>query len=108
METLSFLLGISAVLIVIGVAVVFSMYRKLNQHTSNLESLEDSQRETIRDYNDKIDQIHRRIDIENERLGRIQDKIYQDIDEYSSNLHSIIDSRLDKLENKISTKFSKK
>ena len=83
MDILSFSLGI-AVVVVIALAVVaviaFVKERKIEKQIEQLES------GIFRALQDEISESHRRID------------------ELGSNVFSALDSRLDKLENKLSTK----
>ena len=108
METLSFMLGVSAVLITMGIVVMFSMYKKIKTLLINISSMEETQRETYR-YIDRIkDELYSRIYEEKQVVQNIESLLRKDIDEYSKTLISTLDSRLDKLENKLKSKSSKK
>ena len=48
METLSFMLGVSAVLITMGVVVMFNMHRKIKTLSTNFSYMEENQREIYR------------------------------------------------------------
>lgn len=100
MDILSFLLGVGMVLIMVGVMVIFSMYRKIKELGEKLTTTINIQNEQFRLIDDKSDEIHRRIDGEIDRVDGISHQIYKETE-------SLIDSRLDKLENKLKTKSSK-
>jgi hypothetical protein len=84
METLvTFSLGVVTVLIVLGIVVVVRLAKQVKELKLSTQNLE-----TWVDRNDEI--VHRRIDGEIERVDKMDRDIY-----------SFIDSRLDKLENKL-------
>lgn len=102
------MLGVSAVLITMGIVVMFSMYKKIKTLLINISSMEETQRETYR-YIDRIkDELYSRIYEEKQVVQNIESVLRKDIDEYSKTLISTLDSRLDKLENKLKSKSSKK
>ena len=96
MEILSFMLGVSAVLIILGVVVMFSMYKKIKSNSEKIKTLN----ETNRDIWKQIDEIHNRV------FTHHEDSIRQ-VNFTEERLRRDIDSRLDKLENKLKTKTSK-
>jgi hypothetical protein len=90
METISFVLGIVFV-VVIGISVVATYaFFKVLKTTNNLESLE-------RELNIKENNI---IEI----LSKGDTELYRRIDNLEREVFSQLDSRLDKLENKLTTK----
>jgi len=107
MNILSFLLGVSVVLILLGVMVIFSMYRKITELGEKLTTTINIQNEEFRLIDDKSDQLHRRIDGEIDRADGISRQIYNDITILNKETERLIDSRLDKLENKLKAKSSK-
>jgi hypothetical protein len=96
MQILSFLLGISAVLILMGVVVVFNMYRKIKELQVKLTGTVEVQNEIFR----IIDELRR-----DETQGK--NEIYNTISVQYKEFERMVDSRLDKLENKLKTKSSK-
>ena len=85
METLvTFSLGVVTVLIVLGIVVVVKLAKQVKELKLSTQNLE-----TWVDRNDEM--VNRRIDGEIERVDKMDRDIY-----------SFIDSRLDKLENKLS------
>ena len=95
METLSFILGIGAVLVIAGAVVLVKTVVEVNRlqvFAANLESaIANSIENQIQD-NDL--NVHRRIDQEIDRTNTI-----------TTNVYSAIDSRLDKLETKLTREF---
>ena len=105
MEIVYFVLGIVAVLLVLGVVVIVKVSKKVNELTSLIGSVER-----------QIDDVHRRIDDENLELAShiketlnviddIKDILHKRIDDEVKDIVSMVDSRLDKLENKITSKI---
>ena len=87
METLvTFGLGAFTVLIILGIVVVFKLVKQVKGLTSKIKEIEHwlSQSEEL---------LNRRIDQEIDRVNKMDTDVY-----------SFIDSRLDKLENKLITK----
>jgi predicted PurR-regulated permease PerM len=85
METLvTFGLGAFTVLIILGIVVVFKLVKQVKGLTSKIKEIEHwlSQSEEL---------LNRRIDQEIDRVNKMDTDVY-----------SFIDSRLDKLENKLS------
>ena len=133
MDILSFLLGISVVLILMGVMVIFSMYRKITNLGEKLTTTIDIQNDQFRLINSNREEIHRRIDGEIGRVDKLTNDLFGLIDSRSETINSriiaetnrietqfimkltnsnnqtekMIDSRLDKLENKLKVTSSK-
>jgi hypothetical protein len=94
METLSFILGVAAVLIVIGIVVMFRMSNSLSKLKQTIHNHEEAMASLDRDISTRDELINRRVDNEVDRLNRTSDEIFR-----------YIDSRLDKLESKILSKI---
>jgi hypothetical protein len=94
METLSFILGIAAGLVIFGVVVMFRMNQSLNKLKTTLRGHEDALQSLDRDISQRDELINRRVDAEIDRTSKIYDEIYR-----------YIDSRLDKLETKVLSKI---
>jgi gas vesicle protein len=94
METLSFILGIAAGLVIFGVVVMFRMNQSLNKLKTTLRAHEDALQSLHRDITQQDELINRRVDQEVERTSKIYDELYR-----------YIDSRLDKLETKVLSKI---
>lgn len=133
MDILSFLLGISMVLILMGVMVIFSMYRKITKLGEKLTTTIDIQNDQFRLIDSNREEIHRRIDGEIGRVDKLTNNLFGLIDSRSETINSriiaetnrietqfimkltnsnkqtekMIDSRLDKLENKLKVTSSK-
>ena len=133
MDILSFLLGISVVLILMGVMVIFSMYRKITNLGEKLTTTIDIQNDQFRLIDSNREEIHRRIDGEIGRVDKLTNDLFGLIDSRSETINSriiaetnrietqfimkltnsnkqtekMIDSRLDKLENKLKVTSSK-
>ena len=94
MDILSFGLGI-AVVVIIGLSVIsviaFVKSRKIQRQIDNLEAA------IYREIQSEIAETHRRI-------GELETGIHRRIDDFEKNVYSQLDSRLDKLENKLTTK----
>jgi methyl-accepting chemotaxis protein len=107
MEILSFMLGVSAVLIILGVVFMFSMYKKIKSLSDKLTTTINIQNDLFKQIDDTRNEIYQQIREENRSLSETTERIYQTIDTNVVNLERTIDSRLDKLENKLKTKSSK-
>ena len=95
METLSFILGIGAVLGIAGVAVLVKTVVEVNRLQKFATNLESAIANSIeKQINDNDLRVHERIDREIDRVNTI-----------TTNVYSAIDSRLDKLETKLTREF---
>lgn len=94
MDILSFGLGI-AVVVIIGLSVIsviaFVKSRKIEKQIEQLES------DIFRQIESDITETHRRID-------ELEAGVHRRIDGFEKDVYSQLDSRLDKLENKLTTK----
>ncbi len=93
-DLMSLALGVVAVLIVLGVVIMFYVVNQvflLKKKFGHLEKVTQ----------DNHDFLHRRIDESNRNSEQMVMRSHNHIDEVEKQLISMIDSRLDKLENKI-------
>ena len=94
MDILSFGLGI-AVVVIIGLSIIsviaFVKSTKIEKQIEQLES------DIFRQIESDITETHRRI-------GELETGIHRRIDDFEKDVYSQLDSRLDKLENKLTTK----
>lgn len=97
METLSFILGVAAVLAIALVVVMFRVYREVERLKSNAQDHEKWLNEVERQIGEREDVLHRRIDQEIDRVDRLINEV-----------HRMMDSRFDKFENKITEKLPNK
>jgi replicative DNA helicase len=105
MDILSFVLGI-AVVVVIGLSIVaviaFVKAKKIEKQLENVES------HIFRILQSEISDTHLKIDEVEKGTHQLIDEVekgtHQRIDELENNVFSQMDSRLDKLENKLTTK----
>ena len=97
MKTLSFILGVAAVVAIAMVAVMFRVYREVERLKSNAQEHEKWLNEIERQIGERENVVHQRIDQEIDRVNRYHDEI-----------HRIMDSRFDKFENKITENLPNK
>lgn len=97
METLSFILGVAAVLAIALVVVMFRVYREVERLKSNAQDHEKWLNEVERQIGEREDVLHRRMDQEIDRVDRLINEV-----------HRMMDSRFDKFENKITEKLPNK
>lgn len=107
MEILSFVLGVSAVLIILGVVFMFSMYKKIKNLSEKVTTTINIQNDLFRTLDNMRNEINQQIREESRFFDETKKEIYQTIEINVTNLERTIDSRLDKLENKLKTKSSK-
>ena len=105
METLYYVLGVLSALIIIGVAGMFSVAKKANAAAEETQSLWDGIDDLNNDIGKNIDHIERHID-------KVQDEFDHRMDSIDKNLHGeieeiyrVMDSRLDKLEQRLTKIF---
>ena len=101
MDILSFLLGISVVLILMGVMVIFSMYRKITNLGEKLTTTIDIQNDQFRLIDSNREEIHRRIDGEIGRVDKLTNDLFGLIDSRSETLFGLIDSRSETINSRI-------
>ena len=122
MEIVYFVLGVVTVLLVLGVAVIVrvgTLVKKLKEEVQQLEKVVGDAFSDIRDLHRRIDdEVHRRIDDDSRELqgqfkdaldfvGDVNDVLHKRVDDEMRDVYSQLDSRLDKLESKLTDKFSK-
>ena len=93
-----FILGMVTILSVLGVVVIVKV-------SNQIKSIQE--RLTYLDFNidNNQEHIHRRIDTEVEGLSSYVREVQSNLDETEKDIVSMVDSRLDKLENRITTKI---
>ena len=110
----SFIMGIGLVLGVLGVGVVVMMYIKINRLKSKCSQLEQVQGHIFNNINRTEESLHRRIDGEIKRTDElyaetnryINDR-YEDTHKEIEEVYRQMDSRLDRLTNKMSNPVKK-
>jgi len=90
METLSFILGIAFVVVIVTAIVAVYAFVKVNKVNKIVEQNEQT-------LSQEIELVHRTI-------SDNQDKVYRDMQDRYQTLIAIVDSRCDKLENKLYNK----
>lgn len=104
----SFIMGIGLVLGVLGVGVVVMMYIQINRLKNKCSQLEQVQGHIFDGISRTSEELHRRIDGEIKRTdelyaetNRYINKRMDDVDRMILDVYSNMDSRLDKLTNKL-------
>jgi len=102
-------MGIGLVLGVLGVGVMVMMYKQINRLKNKCFSMEQSQGHIYNDINRVSEELHRRIDGEIRRTDELYAETNRyingrmdDVDRMILDVYSNMDSRLDKLTNKLS------
>ena len=110
----SFIMGIGLVLGVLGVGVMVMMYKQINKLKLKCSQMEQVQENIFTNINRTGDELHRRIDGEIRRTDELYTETNRYIngrmDETSRNFDEVyqqMDSRLDKLVNKLSKPVNK-
>ncbi len=98
MEIVYFVLGIVTVLLISGGVVIFKISNSLNKLKDKSNDIANLHKDLVNTLNDINDVLHRRIDDE---IRMVQ----SNINENERDILSLLDSRLDKLENRITTKI---
>ena len=84
METLSFMLGVSAVLITMGVVVMFNMHRKIKTLSTNFSYMEENQREIYRHIDKLRDESYSQMNEDRVRVLEMENRLIKQIDENSN------------------------
>jgi hypothetical protein len=96
-------MGIGLVLGVLGVVVMVIMCIQINRLKNKCKQLEQVQEHIFNEINREVETLNRRIDGEIDRV----DKIYTDsnryINKHINEAYKVMDSRLDKLTNKLTS-----
>lgn len=107
METLYFILGALSVVTLVAILRVFMIKKELKEFTN------DRLKRAELYFDESTDMLDRRIDQEIDRVDRIEAKLFEHIDKLDADrykkleeIYTYIDSRTDKLENRIQTKFN--
>lgn len=107
METLYFILGALSVVTSVAILRVFMIKKELKEFTN------DRLKRAELYFDESTDMLDRRIDQEIDRVDRIEGKLFEHIDKLDADryqkleeIYTYIDSRTDKLENRIQTKFN--
>lgn len=107
METLYFILGALSVVTLVAILRVFMIKKELKEFTN------DRLKRAELYFDESTDMLDRRIDQEIDRVDRIEGKLFEHIDKLDADrykkleeVYTYIDSRTDKLENRIQTKFN--
>lgn len=107
METLYFILGALSVVTLVAILRVFMIKKELKEFTN------DRLKRAELYFDESTDMLDRRIDQEIDRVDRIEGKLFEHIDKLDADrykkleeIYTYIDSRTDKLENRIQTKFN--
>ena len=107
METIYFILGALSVVTLVAVLSVFTIKRELKEFSSR--KVED----ITRDFFERTDMLDRRVDQEIDRVDQLVDRTHELIDKSTDRcsediqeLYSYVDSRVDKLEARLESKFT--
>ena len=104
MEYTSFILGVLSVIFILMVVGMFRISRRLDK----LEELKSYHDDFIKEYSKEVESLYRRIhevsDLDNRRIDGEIDRV----DHLLSDVYRSIDSRFDKLENKLLPKTANK
>lgn len=100
----SFIMGIGLVLGVLGVGVVVMMYIQIKRLKNKCAQLEQVQGHIFDNINRTDESLHRRIDGEIRRTDDLFTETNRYINNMIADVHRTMDSRLDKLENKLTIK----
>lgn len=107
METLYFILGALSVVTLVAILRVFMIKKELKEFTN------DRLKRAELYFDESTDMLDRRIDQEIDRVDRIEGKLFEHIDKLDADrykkleeIYTYIDSRTDKLESRIQTKFN--
>jgi len=101
METTSFLLGMISVLSLVGVVVVSKMINSIKSLKGELLITKNKLKSVLDDSSRDDKLIHKRIDGEIDRVNGFVSTLSNQISVLDTNIHRLVDSRLDKLESKL-------
>ena len=112
METLYFTLGVLTVLVILGVVGMFMVWKKAANAAEELHSLWDGIDSLNRDLGQETNKLINYADELHEHVKNDMTEIHRRIDSVEINLnvelnefHKVLDSRLDKFENKLTNIF---
>jgi archaellum component FlaC len=98
MDLLSFILGITSILIILGVIFIVDMTRTHNKLKVKVENNQKLIESIHRDLNRNVELDNRRIDSEIDRVNRLYDELSRLISTVDSNVNRKIDSINQKIE----------
>ena len=99
MEITSFILGVCAVIVLMMVVGTFVNYMSVKQLKEHLDTLE-------RDVHSEVQVLTQNLDKETERLINYVDGLHNNNQDNMNEIYRYIDSRFDKMENKVNTRFN--
>ena len=112
-QLLYFVLGVLTVATLVGVVNMFRTAVQVKNLRDELQTIQDYVDTLAREQDHREELLNRRIDGEIDRVDRIGDKTIDYADTLNNNVHdemnklyAYIDSRTDKLEDRINTKFN--
>jgi len=112
-QLLYFVLGVLTVATLVGVVSMFRTAVQVKNLRDELQTIQDYVDTLAREQDHREELLNRRIDGEIDRIDRIGDKTIDYADTLNNNVHdemnklyAYIDSRTDKLEDRINTKFN--
>jgi len=112
-QLLYFVLGVLTVATLVGVVSMFRTAVQVKNLRDELQTIQDYVDTLAREQDHREELLNRRIDGEIDRVDRIGDKTIDYADTLNNNVHdemnklyAYIDSRTDKLEDRINTKFN--
>ena len=112
-QLLYFVLGVLTVATLVGVVNMFRTAVQVKNLRDELQTIQDYVDTLAREQDHREELLNRRIDGEIDRIDRIGDKTIDYADTLNNNVHdemnklyAYIDSRTDKLEDRINTKFN--
>jgi len=105
METLYFALGVLTVLVVLGVVGLLMVWKKAASSVDETRSLWDGIDSLANDLAKESENIHRRIDRELQSVEHNCNSIDRNMDGKIEEIYRIMDSRLDKLEQRLTKIF---
>ena len=99
----SFIMGIGLVLGVLGVVVMVIMCIQINRLKNKCKQLEQVQEHIFNEINREVETLNRRIDGEIDRSDRLYTDSNRYINKHINEAYKVMDSRLDKLTNKLTS-----
>lgn len=101
METIYFVLGVLTVLVALGVVGVFSVWKKAASAADEAHSVWGGIDSLNNDLGREIERLHQHVDITRKELNNDMNDIHLRIDQEFNELYRNLDSRLDKLEDRL-------
>lgn len=99
----SFIMGIGLVLGVLGVVVMVIMCIQINRLKNKCRQLGQVQEHIFNEINREVETLNRRIDSEIDRADRLYTDSNRYINKHINEAYKVMDSRLDKLTNKLTS-----